>query len=154
GRNGRNNREGQGKPIQEALEKFTLARLREGPMKGVLSCDLLGKLPSNHGRSPRTRTAAHGKSSEIPVTSPLNKPVTYTWGRSRPFGCFMLRLNRALWAQSASSEAPAAYLVLAFRYSQTAGETENDPFRRWPRERRTMYIYGSSQIHAAQPINA
>src|ERR1044072_5363909 len=23
----------------------------------------------------------------------------------------------------------------------------------WPRERATMYIYGSSQIHAAQPLN-
>jgi anti-sigma28 factor (negative regulator of flagellin synthesis) len=65
----------------------------------------------------------------------------------------MLRLNRALWAQSASSEAPAAYLVLAFRYSQTAGNPENDPFRRWPRERTTMYIYGTNQIHAAQPIS-
>jgi anti-sigma28 factor (negative regulator of flagellin synthesis) len=66
----------------------------------------------------------------------------------------MLRLNRSFWSQTACSETPPAYLVLAFRYSQTSGDTENDPFRRWPRERRTMYIYGTSQIHAAQPINA
>src|SRR3954454_25081952 len=66
----------------------------------------------------------------------------------------MLRLNRALWGHPAASETPPAYLVLAFRYSETAGDMDNDPVQRWPREKNKMYIYGSSQIHAAQPINA
>jgi negative regulator of flagellin synthesis FlgM len=66
----------------------------------------------------------------------------------------MLRLNRAFWRQLAGSEPPPAYLVLAFRYSKTAGCVDNDPVQRWPRERKKMYIYGTSQIHAAQPINA
>jgi len=65
----------------------------------------------------------------------------------------MQRFNRALFGLTAADETQSTYLVLAFRYSETAGIRGLDPRECWPRERPNMYIYGSSQIHAAQPIS-
>jgi negative regulator of flagellin synthesis FlgM len=54
----------------------------------------------------------------------------------------------------AQTEAGLA-LVLEFAYTVHSQPPRRD--RRtgdWPRERSRMYIYGTSQIHAAQPMNA
>ena len=68
--------------------------------------------------------------------------------------CAAAAIQAYLARQSRSAEDSGQHLVLQFRFMGVCQSLAGvRPGSYWPRERPRMYIYGTTQIHAAQPLN-